>query len=194
MKKRILVLANSIKHQGNCLAGKDIETKEWIRVVGDSSGRELHNINISPLSIVDMELEPAPLKHQPDNYVLKSWNIVGEADISQLPPYLDSPNDLWGIGNSVFYQYIQDELVSISQSLYIVPVKNIQLYWKDRSDIGKDPQRRGRFIYNSTLYDLPITDPKFEHMREETLFNKYLTISLGEPYNGSCYKILASIL
>jgi hypothetical protein len=37
----VFILANSIKHGGYCVAGKDINTKHWIRIVGDQQGSEL---------------------------------------------------------------------------------------------------------------------------------------------------------
>jgi len=59
---------------------------------------------------------------------------------------------------------------------------------------NKNPQRRGMFWYNNIRYDLPITDLKFENMQEQILYNRFLVISLGEPYEGYCYKIIASII
>ncbi|MBJ3655579.1 hypothetical protein JGC59_23545, partial [Salmonella enterica subsp. enterica serovar Derby] len=40
MTIEIIILANSIKHQACCVAGKTI-AGEWVRIVADSSGKEL---------------------------------------------------------------------------------------------------------------------------------------------------------
>lgn len=41
MVKTIVVLAKSIKHGKYCVAGKDINSNEWVRPVLDRSGAEL---------------------------------------------------------------------------------------------------------------------------------------------------------
>jgi len=38
----ILILANSKKNNGYCVAGKDIITNKWVRIVGDQNGAELY--------------------------------------------------------------------------------------------------------------------------------------------------------
>ena len=38
MKKTIVILAKSIKHQHFCIAGKDLETRQWIRPVSNKDG------------------------------------------------------------------------------------------------------------------------------------------------------------
>jgi hypothetical protein len=41
MQRDILILANSRKNGGYCVAGKDVITNEWIRIVGDTDGAKL---------------------------------------------------------------------------------------------------------------------------------------------------------
>ncbi|HRM52080.1 MAG TPA: hypothetical protein PL094_08320, partial [Acinetobacter johnsonii] len=38
MKKEIVILATSLKHGNRCVAGKTINTKEWIRPVSKENG------------------------------------------------------------------------------------------------------------------------------------------------------------
>jgi hypothetical protein len=38
----ILILANSVKNQGFCVAGKDVVSNKWLRLVGDKDGAELY--------------------------------------------------------------------------------------------------------------------------------------------------------
>jgi len=50
------------------------------------------------------------------------------------------------------------------------------------------------FSYNGLNYDLPVTDPKFDTIEKDKVFESiYLCISLGEEYEGNCYKIVANI-
>jgi len=87
-----------------------------------------------------------------------------------------------------------DSPIKIEQSLYLIKVDNILIYWKDRSNLGQNPQRRGIFEYNHVTYDLSLTDPNFREFEEQDLENKFLCVSLGEKFNGYCYKLIASIL
>lgn len=92
IKKTIVILANSIKNNGRCLAGKDIFTGEWMRIVGDAKGRELiykddiryRNVhgeyglqNIHPLQKIEVCLKEKVLffKHQPENWIYCNQQI-----------------------------------------------------------------------------------------------------------------------
>jgi len=58
----------------------------------------------------------------------------------------------------------------------------------------------GRFMWAGDDYALPVTDPMIErdYLRRDdgdyALGRCYLTISLGEPYHGHCYKLIAAII
>jgi hypothetical protein len=79
-------------------------------------------------------------------------------------------------------------LQSIDQSLYLVQTDNLNLFTNDE---GK---RRASFNYNGYQYDLAVTDPKFDEiLREQCEVNGILCISLGEEYQGYCYKLVATI-
>jgi hypothetical protein len=41
MSRTLVILANSVKHHLHCVAGKDINTKEWVRPVGNDDGEAL---------------------------------------------------------------------------------------------------------------------------------------------------------
>ena len=59
---------------------------------------------------------------------------------------------------------------------------------------------QGRFRFGGNDYALWITDPDIEtaYLKRENgdydLSECYLTISLGEPYNDHCYKLIAAIM
>ena len=212
MIKTIVIFANSVKHNQHCVAGKDIITKEWIRPVGDKNGCELRDEQtkyqnpygkflVKPLQkiIIDF-LDKAPLKQQPENYIISNniWQQNYKIERENIKFFLDYPNNLWLDGISyndrVNYTLIQSENIIINQSLYLIEVEKIHIYWKNRSNFRENSQRRGFFKYNNISYDLPITDPNFKNFQEQDLENKFLCISLGEEYKGYCYKLIASIL
>lgn len=65
-----------------------------------------------------------------------------------------------------------------------------------------NPKRRvqGRFKYDGTEYRLWVTDPIYEKSylaRSDGQYEvgeSYLTVSLGEPHNDACYKLIAAVI
>ena len=107
----IFILANSRKNRGFCVAGKDIETNRWIRLVGDPNGSEL---NLNQIIYQDLanrrqmvQYEPfnkiirldfgnaVPLRYQPEN-ILIGPNLWQEIQITNHNITFDTPVDLWG--------------------------------------------------------------------------------------------------
>jgi hypothetical protein len=206
--REVIFVASSVKNQKSCVAAIDVETGEFYRIVDDENGKE---IDWSDYKIVkgskeltfDSELLPfvakiyikkrVPLNYQPENVIIgKVIFFERRADVSELEEYVSSPNDLWG-RSSGFIEYSED--LKVDNSLYLIKA-NLMTYWKDR--IGYKPQRRS-FLFYKGIYDLPITDPEFEDLKVETLKDKYVVVSLGEPFlpfnsdTRKCYKIIAKI-
>lgn len=101
--------------------------------------------------------------------------------------YLDNPQSLWGDKNFISYNLISSGNIVIHQSLYLVQTKNLNLYTLEQ-------KRRAKFSYNNISYDFPVTDPNFDKiMTEGKNTSGILCISLGENFNGYCYKIVATI-
>lgn len=200
--KTLVIFANSVKHHEHCVAGKDVLTKEWIRPVGDKNGCELTDDQIryqnkygkylvKPLQKMNIDfIERAPLKQQPENYVVsnKIWTQNYKIEREDIENYLDNPNDLWLDGTSkndrVNYNFIVNNTLVISQSLYLIKVNGLTIQKEDR---------RAIFKYNGVGYVLAITDPGLKCV-DEGLDFYYLVISLGEEFQGNCYKLVASIL
>ncbi|HIQ51042.1 MAG TPA: hypothetical protein EYH54_03660 [Nautiliaceae bacterium] len=212
MEKTVVIFANSVKHNNHCVAGKDIYTKKWIRPVADANGSALttqqiqitnsyKTFPVKPLQKVKIKfLKHAPLINQPENYVIKNSTWIQEYNLNkdEIFEFIDTPKHLWidGISDNdrVDYQLIKNEQFKIYQSLYLIKVDEIYIYWKDRSEFGYYPQRRGKFEYKGIIYDLAITDPNFKELKEQCLYDKILCVSLGGNFNGYCYKIIASII
>ncbi len=202
MNKTLVIFANSVKHQQHCVAGKDILTKEWIRPVGDKNGCELKDEQtkyqnkygkylVKPLQKMNIEfLKKAPLKQQPENYIIsnKIWEQNYKIEREEIENFLDNPSNLWldGISENdrVDYQLIQNNKIQIKQSLYLIKVNDLEV---DKQN------RRAIFSFNNISYDLAITDPKTQYF-DNSKKSYYLVISLGEYFNGYCYKLVASIL
>ncbi len=189
MQKEIVVLANSIKHKNHCVAGKCLNTGEWIRPVGSSSGKELTNTQVLvknnygnyPVKLLQKVIiefiDHVPLaKHQPENYLIsnKIWQQNFRIDQSYLTVLLDHPDNIWGLFNRVAY----DQVIKGNHgngSLLLIQVKNMNL------SLNKFGKRRAVFNYKNNAYDLPVTDPNFDNLYKDMVSyeNAILTISLG---------------
>lgn len=198
----IVVLANSIKHGQHCVAGKCVSTGRWIRPVSNIQGGELSHqqakirnphgtFNVKPFQKVLMELEEhVPLPHQPENYLINDteWIQNYSFNSEQLHTLLDSPVDLWGTTNRIDFTHITAGLYHVPQSLYLVRVQNLRLYYI------VDDKRRASFTYRGIDYDFAVTDPKFDEIVAKNLqLSGILCLSLGEQYLGYCYKLVATI-
>lgn len=203
MKKTIVIFANSIKHHKHCVAGKCIETGQWIRPVSDMFGTELTNEQstytnkygqymVKPKQKIEMNFQShAPLLHQPDNYLIDNsqWQQRFKIEDNEISQYLDTPTSLWGNYGHIPYNLITSGEVVISQSLYLIQTENLTLY---TPEVNK---RRACFSYNGIKYDFPVTDPNFDKITAEgKIPSGILCISLGEEFNSNCYKIVATIL
>lgn len=180
--KKIIIFANSVKMKEHCVAGKDIDAKKWIRPVSASEGKELTGVQCTcvdsqnPVKLLQQInitfSKHDPLENQPENYLIsdEQWIQCGSINRDEVIDYLDKPDNLWiDRGNQndrVAYNLIEAKTIQITQSLYLIEVEKIHIYWKDRLQWNQNSQRRGEFEYKKIKYDLAITDPNFEQYRE----------------------------
>jgi hypothetical protein len=190
----VLVLANSRKNNGYCIAGKDIHTNQWIRIVGDQHGAEL---NLAQTAYTDINgkrqnqlFEPfnkilrvnlgtsAPLIYQPENTLIGQtpWQ---EIQTNQSNIAYDTPVDLWGAGDRIKSTDIQQRNVNITQSLYLIEVSNLHFYINDYNG------HRACFQYVGNYYDLGATMNPIVFqalMTEELPHNNIITVSLASTF------------
>ena len=80
MKKQICILTKSYKHGGYCVAGVDIETKEWIRLVNsdnpstDEIRKEQMILNGKVIDCLDV-LEYDFIKNVRKLYQIKTFTV-----------------------------------------------------------------------------------------------------------------------
>ena len=198
----IVILANSVKHHQHCVAGKCTSSRQWVRPVSNANGAELSHeqaqcqnphgtFNVKPLQKVIMNFSAhAPLAHQPENYVIDgvTWRQNYKINENELNLYLDQPDDIWGNSDRVDHALILSGQIPIGQSLYLIAVDNLNLY-KNRYD-----RRRASFSYRGTNYDFAVTDPNFDRITQSSEEIKgIICVSLGEEYQGSCFKLVATV-
>jgi hypothetical protein len=190
----ILILANSTKNGGFCVAGKDIVSNKWIRLVGDKDGAELtlsqiiyndvtgkrQMIRYEPFNkFIRLNIgDPVPLLYQPENILISSepWQ---EIQVTQHNITYDTPIDLWGAGDRIKAYDIEQGLLNILQSLYLIQVSNLQFYVNDYNS------HRACFKYGDNVYDLGATmNPAIfcDLVNGMRAHNNILTVSLAGPF------------
>lgn len=219
--KRIVCLANSRKLSGRCLAGKELHANgpgAWIRPVSNRSSEEVsererqYEDGSDPkvLDIVDVPLkERRPKHYQSENWLLDSeryWVRVGKMSWSELHGISDDPVLLWlntsstnaGLNDRVG----ESDASKLTASLYLLHLRELTLRVFAPGEAFGDPKRRVQadFRHHKIQYQLWVTDPVFERNYlakpdgEYRVSECFVTVSLGEPHKGSCYKLVAAII
>ena len=206
----LLILANSRKLGGRCIAGIDLVSKKWVRPVSRADHGELSKEeclisedgvwrDIEVLDVVSAPIgKPIESLGQPENCILLSdaWALKGKIPISQVEEVLDLVCDaeeslLYGTGRSVYMQSVKSGRVN--KSLTLVKVVEPTFY------IDESPKKlRCRFSYSSNDYDLPVTDDSKwvsaakADPKSFSVGTWFFTVSLGEAYRGQMWKLIAA--
>jgi hypothetical protein len=191
----------------------------WVRPVSNRPGEEVseherqYQDGTDPkvLDLVRVPfLQQKPKTYQPENRLIDAeayWEKVGRVSRTQLKTLLDRPTMLWANEESTMAG-LNDrvELTEASKlkqgSLHLIEVPKIELrVFAPGADFG-NPKRRvqGRFTLRNISYHLWVTDPDVE--REYLLGpdgnyglgRHFVTVSLGEPKDGFCYKLIAAMM
>lgn len=214
----LICLANSRKHGGRCIAGLKVDGSGWLRPVSPRPDGTFGPFDYiltdrsepALLDKIKVGLQkPRPLPHQPENWVIDRarWNLLARPMEADLVPILKAalvsgPELLCGFSDRVSSAHFQQH--PAAASLALVAPEEVSLY--HQPGYHGRTQARGRFSLGmgnqKPLYDLVITDPRFETMvmREGpgTLSQSYrrflLTISLGEPCGLNCFKLIAAVI
>ena len=160
------------------------------------------------LDVIEMTFEQAiPSGHQVENHLVDTahrWVKVGTLAWRDLDAALDQFNgSLWIDGYSS-YNGINDRIplaqcAALGSSLTLVEVENLVL---SVGLEGLQPKRtvRARFSLGGKMYALGVTDPVIgasylgRAEGDYALGRARLCISLGEPYKGDCYKLVAGVI
>lgn len=217
--KTIVCFANSRKKSGRCIAGKEWRegsSGEWVRPISARSTQEVseeerrYEDGRDP-QLLDIVLVPCekhqPLSHQRENHVIDPedyWTLRGTLAWKDIGSWLDKPRTLWGTGQSSYAGL--NNRVAIGQedgsSLYLISVECLGLLVGRKAPEYSDSKRavRGEFSYRSTTYRMDVTDPAIERRYLSGADGRYeiskpvLCVSLGEPYQGYFYKLVAGVL
>ncbi len=203
MTKDILILANSRKPGGRCIAGKTSDGN-WIRLV-KPGGRsiptyEAKNLNLLGLYNVDGLVMEEDLNntYHTENHTYESYYLKSNVNsFEDLQNYLDNPDYIY---RSIGRKLIKSEAERCGYSLLFVKVNNLVI---EKKDVGYAEKPRCSFRYrNNDYYDFSLTEPSYEKYFEKSELGckieydvAYLTISLGEIYkDGYAYKLVTAIM
>ena len=217
--KRIVCLANSRKTSGRCIAGKEFVDGcygGWIRPVSKRCTEEISEyerqfedgslpqiLDIITVPLIDHQ----PHAHQQENYLINDnahWEKNGSLTWKDLADAVDAVSgELWKNGDSSSNgendRILERDANILESSLLFIQPNTLTIGVE--YSYGKR-KVRATFSLNNHTYTLAVTDPRFEEifLKKENGQYKinasevYMCISLGEPFGGYCYKLVASII
>ena len=138
----------------------------------------------------------------PEHY----WVKVGEVSWAELAGLADPVAPLWIDGHNTYNgsnDKIPLELTeSLDSSLTLVHIDEVELRVFPPGETFGDTKRKvqARFDHAGVSYALWVTDPIHERRflaepnGNYSLGECFITVSLGEPYKGDTYKLVATII
>lgn len=184
-----------------------------------ANGRQVALFDVVEADVARARPEP----HQPENWVLgrigwglvdwllgpPNWKLIETVSGSEALPLLENSlffaPDLMGDNKDrVSYSNFKGNPAAASLTL----VEPSEIRWRiSQSPMGRW-QTRAVFALGGSSFDLPVTDPAWEqrlsrlpsgvHSSQKVGISRadrvFLTISLGEPFNGECYKLVAAVI
>ena len=203
--REVLILTKSAKHGEYCVAGIDLQTRQWIRLVSSdestmyalskemvlySNGQECQILDIAQVSIIKDE----PLEIQRENALIDEneyFEYLGRCTVRHLENYLN--NDLLVFGGSSSY-INRERALSLGYSLRMYKVKNPILSEHENNKGGL--RRKLSFEYKNFVYsNWSMTDYKYYNVPVGKLADEaIIVVSIPEDdYNGNYYKFVAQI-
>lgn len=194
-----LVLANSIKKGGRCLAGilnPATQNPCLVRIVADENGGALNNnlpvlgkgnmSLLAPLDVITVSLgQPVPLHGQPENIILDSSTQIAyikTENKSILTKFLQKPDNIWG----------QDSISE--QNCPYSSLLLLNVYNPRRGTTYKNYPSL-EFDYNGNHYNIRCTIENFGYMNIPIAVSScIICVSSGTECCGAFYKFVAGII
>lgn len=215
---QIVCLANSYKHEHRCVAGIDLATKRWVRLIGNEmpgcltlkEASYADGQSVALLDVFEAELaETCGTNSHPEDVHAESvvFKSVRRFDAIKDSKFLTSlvskqGRVLQGYCDRIFASRVEKSPLTNSLEL----ARPEDLWWWIRND-GKR-KSRALFRSNRTRFDLAVTDPEwlrrlaplepgiyphssfFSGEPPKTL----LTVSISEAFESFHYKLVAAVI
>jgi hypothetical protein len=221
-EKTIVVLANSRKMSGRCIAGKCYQGGvygAWIRPVSERESGEVseeerqYSDGTDPkmLDVVSIPLSKhEPHDFQQENHVIDAdyyWQRTGRVNWDDLKGAIDQPvGGIWQNGFSST-SGINDRIPQVlavrqKSSLMLIAPKRLSIWVGQPGLVYGNPKRqvRAEFHCGAHTYNVTVTDPvisrQFLAGQNGTflLAEAVICLSLGELFDGYSYKLAAGII
>jgi|GEM_PF-3118196 len=190
--KDIVILANSDKKKGHCIAGKDIKTGEWIRLInnfkfpnGDAAPffpaglKKLYGERDGPYMGAHVRInfsKRCPLYCQPENWEVDGtrWDHLGKYPKETLRNLVDKKYPVW-LGNPAYGEtndipiHICNPKNPLVSSLVFLELTASQ----HQPRIYLRPNMKGKdapvleFTWNNVEYDFPVKDHDYNRKIEK---------------------------
>lgn len=215
--RRIVCLANSKKMSGRCVAGLEVVGSKlggWIRPVSARQTEEVslderryeNGQDVQLLDIVDIRfIEARPHACQVENHLIddtEHWRFIGRFESGKLVDHAIRSGPLW-LDVSSSYSGVNDRIPvadadHLDHSLKLVQPEALRIL------VGRGYRKRqvrAAFELEKLQYNFGVTDTKIEARYLAMKDGEYAypakavaCISLGEPFEGYRYKLVASII
>lgn len=214
----LICLANSRKLSERCVAGLRVQTGSWVRPVSAAEHGELtysdrhlgadgepRNFDIIRVGVIKSHPSPS----QPENWLIdgSSWRLIERPAPAQfhflLRKAIHSDERLFGsVSDRVPARDFQTR--KAEASLLLIRPNNVR--WLTEEFRGRR-KARVSFKLGNAEYRLAVTDPNYDwevrlkelgwHTSDELGIDEdrmLFTVSLGEAFEGNCYKLVAAVL
>ncbi|HPS29924.1 MAG TPA: hypothetical protein PLZ43_06695 [bacterium] len=212
----IIILANSLKYHGRCVAGIDLRTGEWVRPISRSDHEEVPEsvaADFNLFDIVDIPLTEKQKKYtefQRENWYYDenlTWNKMAEADAQDMKKYLESYL-FYGQSKEVSPEYLKSINKSEWKSLQLLE-RFVTFTYKEfkNKDGSIDESFSAIFSENGLKVYLKSTDIMLnKNIKTKKLLgsnvtgNYLITVSTTPPFvlkgktDLACYKLVAGAI
>lgn len=211
-------LASSRKLNGKCVAGIAM-SGEWIRPVSSEPDGTLYSQHYilndgsepAALDVIRIEASRAPESHQPENWRISGaqWQRLGHLSRQEAKPWLQraanpGPYLLGSPLDRISHEYLVKHPIQSSLCL----VEPAKILWRVKTNVRHSRQVRAIFSLASTEHNLSVSDPAWMGRLSDLRIGSYnntevgvsasqstfLTVSLTEPFNGNCFKLIAAVI
>lgn len=212
MKKQVCILTKSYKNGGYCVAGIDIETNSWIRLVDSEDVRsdeiKKHQMftkkrEINCFDVIEVEVvKHIPHKCQIENYLVDSrtqFKIIDTFDLEKVINLIKIDKDNFFIANRE-EALDEAEVDAVEKSLFVYLVENL-IIEATATEYFQEIRYRYKcsFIYKGHQYNnISLTDPCYRDVEKNQLKLSQCLIIASLPCipykNQYFYKFIAKII
>lgn len=198
--KRILVLANSIKKGGRCVAGLEIVAAEngkaafgaWIRPIdpeGDEGTISNETVLVAgrflrPLDVIDFECSgPANDPFHPEDWKIlpkSRWRKVGNESLALLNSLPDESGDLWGAASARTRKVTPRGGIPTLRLIKPTGAVSVEAF-RDDSPWGVKHKRILHIEHQGRIHEFSIDDPEFQsrhHLDPRTVGDRRIRFEL----------------